>query len=95
MMGKKKKSSNHPVRVADVKRAKQEAVAEAVDQASVLFLTVLLDKYNGGDYIADVWRDVQKLSDEVGERRVSLGDLRYVLKSEYGIVFGGKKDDVL
>lgn len=87
-MGKqKKKSNNHPVRVADVKRAKKEAVAEAVDQVSVLFLTVLLDKFNGRDYIVDVWNEVQKLSEEVGEGRVSLGDLRYVLKSEYDIRF--------
>lgn len=73
--------------MADVKRAKQQAMAEAVDYASAIFMTVLLDKFNAQDHIQDVWQQVLKLSDEIIEGRVSVADLMYTLKTEYGIKF--------
>jgi hypothetical protein len=48
-------------------------------------MTVLVDKFDGGPYIPDVWREINKLSEEVGEGRVSVADLRCVLREEYGI----------
>lgn len=32
-----------------------------------------------------VWREINKLSEEIAERRVSVADLRAVLREEYGI----------
>ena len=40
---------------------------------------------DGGGYIKGVWHEVQKLSEEVGEHRVSVTDLRRVLLEEYEI----------
>lgn len=92
---KKKKTppSRRPATMADVKRAKQQAMAEAVDYASAIFMTVLLDKFNAQDHILDVWMQVMKLSEEISEGRVSVADLMYTLKTEYGIKFvSGEKE---
>ena len=35
--------------------------------------------------VADVWREIVKLSEEVKERRVSVADLRNTLREEYGV----------
>lgn len=97
-MSKKKKKKTPPNRrpatMADVKRAKKQAFEEAVDYAMTIMFTVLLDKYNGEDYIQDVWRDVNKLSSEVIEGRVSVADMRCMLREEYGIRFtmGGQEE---
>ena len=89
-MGKQKKKktppSRRPATMADVKRAKAAAMAEAVSYASAIFLTVLVDKFNGEDYIADVWNEVLKLSEEITEGRVTVADLKHVLKTESGII---------
>lgn len=69
----------------DVDRAWEQGVNDGVTEATTIILTVLVDKFNGGEYICDVWREVQKLSEEVGERRVSTTDLRRVLMDEYEI----------
>ena len=70
---------------ADVDRAKEAGVYLGVSNASAIFLTVLVDKFNGEDYVRDVWDAIEKLSEEVGERRVSVSDLKRVLLEEYGI----------
>lgn len=74
-----------PATAADVNRAWEQGVNDGVTEATTIILTVLVDKFNGGEYICDVWREVQKLSEEVGERRVSTTDLRRVLMDEYEI----------
>lgn len=74
-----------PASQADVNRAWEQGVNDGVTHSTVIILTVLVDKFNGGGYIRDVWREVQKLSEEVGERRVSTTDLRRVLLDEYEI----------
>lgn len=95
-MAKKKKKktplNRRPATMADVKRAKNEAMSEATDYAMCIMFTVLLDKFNGADYIKDVWHETEKLSSAVIEGRVSVADMRCVLKEEYGIQFtmGGK-----
>lgn len=74
-----------PATEEDVKRAWDRGVLDGVSNACVILLTVLADKFDGGPYIPDVWREINKLSEEVKERRVSVADLRAVLREEYGI----------
>ena len=85
MSKKRVNPRRRPANEADLKRAKSIAVEEAVHLASAIFLTVLVDKFNGADYIPDVWNEVNKLSEEINESRVSVADLTHVLKTEYGI----------
>ena len=70
---------------ADVDRAWERGVMDGVSNACAIFMTVLLDKFNASDYIMDVWTEINKLSSEVVERRVSVCDLKRVLKDEYQI----------
>ena len=74
-----------PATQADVKKAQSNAVNTAVRMASAIFLTVLCDKFNGAEHIPEVWREVNKLSEEIKEGRVSVNDLITVLKTEYEI----------
>lgn len=74
-----------PATQEDVKRAQTKAVNEAVRMASAIFLTVLCDKFNGADHIPDVWREVNKLSEEIKEKRISVSDLIVTLREEYEI----------
>lgn len=69
----------------DVDRAWQKGVLDGVSNASAIFMTVLVDKFDGADHVQDVWREINKLSEEVKERRVSVADLRRVLLEEYDI----------
>lgn len=69
----------------DVDRAWDKGVIDGVSNASAIFMTVLVDKFDGADHIQDVWREINKLSEEVKERRVSVADLRRVLLEEYDI----------
>lgn len=77
-----------PATQADVERAKRQAMLEATEYAMALMLTVLLDKFNAADYIQDVWAEVNKLAESVTEGRVTVSDLIYTLKAEYGINLG-------
>lgn len=70
---------------AEVRKAEERGQSEGLSLAMALMLTVLLDKYNAQDYIVDIWRDIEKLSEEVKEERVDLNDLRNVLRKEYKI----------
>lgn len=70
---------------ADVDRAWRKRIDDGVSAACAIILTVLVDKFGGADHMADIWRKINKLSAEVKERRVSIGDLRYVLRQEYDI----------
>lgn len=69
-----------------MRRAKKDAVDEAVTIASAIFLTVLLDKFDARDYMREIWAEVNKLSEEIKEGRVSVTDLKHVLKTEYDII---------
>lgn len=87
-MATKQKSSNprkKPRTEADVRKAFAEGVTAGVASASAIFLTVILDKYGMGDKVHSVWADICKLSEEIGEHRVSVSDLRHVLLDEYNI----------
>ena len=70
---------------ADVDRARKEGILEGVSNACVIFLSVLVDKFNGADHLNDVWKEINKLSEEIKEGRVSIADLRTVLREEYEI----------
>ena len=74
-----------PATQEDVNRAWERGLNDGVTEAMTILLTVLVDKFDGSPYIRDVWREVQKLSEEVGERRVNVTDLRRVLLDEYEI----------
>lgn len=82
----KKNPRSIPKTQADVDKAFDRGVTAGVRKASAIFLTVLCDKFNGGDYIRDVWDEITKLAEEVGERRVSVTDLERTLYEEYSIV---------
>lgn len=75
----------HPATEADCKKAWERGVLDGVSNACAILLTVLADKFDGGDYIPDIWAEVNKLSEEIKERRVSVADLRHTLLEEYGI----------
>jgi hypothetical protein len=75
-----------PATEADVRRAKAQAVNDAVRMTSAIFLTVLCDKFGGADYIPDIWNAVNKLSEEIKEKRVSVPDLIRTLNEEYDIL---------
>ena len=82
----KKNPRTRPATQADVKRAWEKGVLDGVGNASAIFLTVLVDKFGGADHVKDVWFEINKLSEEVKERRVSVADLRRVLSEEYNII---------
>ena len=71
---------------ADVNKAFDEGVKQGVSNATAIFLTVMLDHFGAADQIKDIWEQICKLSEEIGENMVSLSDLRYVLLNEYDIM---------
>jgi hypothetical protein len=72
--------------MADVKRAKDQAVTEGLRLATVLFFTVLLDKEQAtAEILQRVWREVEDLADSVAKGYVSVSDLAHVLREEYGV----------
>lgn len=84
----KKKRTNprsQPVNQADLKRAKAEAVSEAVEFAWAILFNVLCDKegYHGKD-LQRVWNEVNELSEAVAQGYVNIADLKHVLRTEQG-----------
>jgi hypothetical protein len=82
---KKTNPKKKPITQADADRAWQDGVTKGVTNAMAIFLTVIMDKYDGEKYIADLWKEINKLSEEVKEKRVSVADLRRTLADEYGV----------
>ena len=81
-MKKKKVNPNRkPATQADVEKARMQGVSLAM----AIFLTVLVDKFNGAEYIKEVWAAVNSLSDSISKGYVDLFDLKKVLKEEYNI----------
>lgn len=85
-----------PVSMADVERAKKNASDDAVHLALAIFLTVLKDDFGFDNEQVKLARSrVDKLSEEVAERRVSIADLLTVLREEYHIdLLRDRKDAV-
>lgn len=85
-MGKKKVNPRKkPVSAADIEKAKKIAMNNALTLVEAIVFTVLVDKYGLEDQVFNVWKDSQKLSEEIIEGRVSVNDLITVLKEEYNI----------
>lgn len=75
-----------PCSLADVERAKSRAVAEATQLCWSIMFTVLKDNFGfSDDQIRRCWAQVEKLSEEIAEGRISVNDLRQVLREEYDI----------
>lgn len=85
MSGKKTNPNRIHRTEADCKREYLRGIGDGVRLNRVIMLTVLLDKFNARDYIMDVWKQVEKLSFECKEGRVSVFDLERVLLEEYEI----------
>ena len=90
-MAKHKKSDKvnprrRPATEADMMRAVKIGTDEAVSLTRAIFLTVLRDKEGyDNDRLLKFWEEVESLSDEIVEGRVSLSDLKWVLREEAGI----------
>ena len=65
--------------------AEEKGKRKATRYAMAIFLTVLADKFNGAEYIPDVWREVIELSKSITQGYVDADDLARVLRKEYGI----------
>ena len=86
MKKKKVNPRRKPATMADVDRARDEAVRETVRFCMVVFFTVLLDKFAASkEDLQRVWDEVNDLSDSVKKKYVSLKDLKSVLVEEYDI----------
>lgn len=91
-MGNKKKVNPRriPATQADVNKARQEAIDQAIDISWAISMTVLHDKYEfDRQKLSDYWRYLNSLSDEIAENRVSIIDLVTVLRDEAGIILCG------
>ena len=85
-MGKPKTNPKKiPRTQADVDRAYEKGILDGSDCACVIMMSALLDKFNAAEYIPDIWDAFGKLSEEIKEGRVSLPDLRRVLREEYDL----------
>ena len=82
---KKTNPKNRPASQADVDKAYAKGCNEGCNLAMAIFLTVIVDKFNGKDWVEDIWNYCNKLSEEIKEHRVNLFDLVDVLESEYEI----------
>jgi len=71
--------------MADIERAKAAAMHEAVVATMAIVLTVLLDKFEAKDYIADIWREINNRSEAVMQGYASIADYKHILKKDYGI----------
>lgn len=72
----------------DVNKAEKKGQENGLKLSMVIFLTVLVDKFNGEDYIQDVWRECEDLSDSISKGYVDFWDLKSTLEEEYNISVG-------
>lgn len=78
---------NIPATMADVKRAKQSAMDEAVNACYAIFFSALRDKMDEPiERLQELWGHVNDLSDSVARGYVTVPDLLNTLKEEAGIV---------
>lgn len=77
----------HPMTEADTRRLMEQSANTAVGLSLAIFITVLVDKYGWtAEQVTDIWKHLEKLSEEVKEGRVSAYDLKKVLMDEYKIM---------
>lgn len=87
-MAKQKKHpappSRRPATQADVLRAKQKGVEDAVRLVQAMVFTVLLDKEGYDEEgLQRVWAELEYLSDSINQGYVNLPDLVHILREEY------------
>ena len=91
-MSKKKRVNprRRPATMADVAKAKREAQVRSINAAWAILLTALRDKEGYGyKRLRRVWDNVNKLSEEISEGRVSVQDLAQTLEDEAEITLEG------
>lgn len=69
----------------DVDKAYARGTTDGCNLAMAIFLTVIVDKFNGADWVGDIWEHCNRLSEEIKEHRINLFDLVDVLRTEYEI----------
>ena len=82
---KKTNPRNKPRSQADVDKAYARGTKDGCNLAMAIFLTVLVDKFDGREHVPEIWEHCSKLSEEIKEHRVNLFDLVNVLEEEYEI----------
>lgn len=88
-MAKKRKINprKRPATQADVNKAKKLAIDAAIDVSWAISLTVLRDKWGFGRIrLHRYWDQINRLSEEMAEGRVSVTDLMDTLREEAGII---------
>lgn len=87
MNSKKINPRKRPATQADVNKAKKQAIDAAIDVSWAISLTVLRDKWGFGRIrLKRYWEQINKLSEEMAEGRVSVVDLMDTLREEAGII---------
>lgn len=82
---KKINPRRRPATMADIERAKKDLMNRLVDYAWSIMFMVLRDKEGfEPEDLKRVWEEIKKLSSEVNEGRVTIPDLKTVLKEEAG-----------
>lgn len=84
---KNKNPHRIPATRADVDKARRIAKEEAADAAMAIMITALLDKMGWTtEQVLELWGHVQEVSESIREGRITVPDLKDVLKQEEGIV---------
>lgn len=84
---KKKNPHRIPATRADVDRARRMAKEEAADAAIAIMMTALMDKMGWStEQVLELWGHVQEVSESIREGRITVPDLKDVLKQEAGII---------
>lgn len=86
MRGKKVNPRRQPASRADVDRAKQTAVSQAINQTQAIVFMALLDKEGWDrDQLLKLWHEVCDVSDSITQGYIKLPDIIDTLRQEYGI----------
>lgn len=84
---KKKNPHRIPATRADVDKDRRIAKEEAADAAIAVMVTALMDKMGWTtDQVMELWGHVQEVSESIREGRITVPDLKDVLKQEAGII---------
>lgn len=86
MAKKKVNPRRRPASMADVERAKNEAIDKSSGTAMAIFFTVLCDKHGAtAAELQTLWAEITELSSSVAQGYVSVSDLINTLKKEYEV----------
>lgn len=89
-MKKKTNPRRKPATQADVKKAKNDAVSEAVRLVVYMVLYVLIDKHNAPqEDIQQLAREVNDVADSIAKGYLDWKDIRQVLEEEYEVIWEG------